>query len=354
MLAESKSRTLEIEILRILCAISVCLHHLRYCSEALPYGGGYLAVDFFFMVSGFYLHQSYVEKKKNTMGAFEFIWKRYVRLYKDYIIAYVIALLVNVFIFKVAISDNIMGYISEALMLEIGNLNSGLRINPPDWYCGYLLLASFIVYILQKKIKKGIGKLSLFWGIALYALLAIRQGHLCIFPLSGDISWMAVLRAVAGLLIGFSVFEIYKKKKSVKVNSYILKIFFGGGIIIISYMLLWDSAFDLSDYIILPIFAILICVSQFVDIKCLSRIDSKVWKSFSQLSYIVFLNHYVIVKLLNYYNVFKYMDWKIVSALYIFIIFLVSYCLLLMREKLERLVNSIKSEIMRDKTHLMS
>lgn len=333
-----KPRTLEIEILRLWCTIAVCLHHLRYCSEALPYGGGYIAVDFFFMVSGFYLRQSYVENEV-TIGIQEFIKKRFIRLYKDYIIAFLIAFLISLCIFKINMKGNIIGYISEALMLEVGNLGSGLRINPPDWYCGYLLFASIIVYIFQKKLKRWIGSFSLFIGIIIYILLAVTQGHLCIFPLGVGVNWMAVLRALAGLLIGIFIFELYKQNNSIKVSKVVLKIVFFGGIILISYMIFWDTAFSMTDYIVLPIFAILIYICQLIEIKCLTKINNKIWERLSQIVYIVFLNHYVIVKLINYYSLFNYMDWKMVSLLYIAFIFIISYLLLRIREILERDIN---------------
>lgn len=329
-----KPRTLEIEMLRLWCTIAVCLHHLRYCSEALPYGGGYIAVDFFFMVSGFYLRQSYVHKK-NAIGVFKFIKKRYIRLYKDYVIAFIIAFFINLFIFKINISGSIFGYISEAFMLEIGNLESGLRINPPDWYCGYLLFASAVIYVFQKNIKRWIGSFSLFLGTILYFLLAISQRHLCIFPLREGVNEMAVLRAMAGLLIGIFIFELYKKNELIEVPNVVLKTVFFGGIIWISYMIFWDTAFSVTDYIVLPVFAILIYICQFIEISCLMKINNTIWEVFSQLGYIAFLNHYVVVKMINYYNLFNYLDWKVVSLLYIFIIFVFSYLLLRIRELLE-------------------
>ena len=334
----SKPRTLEIEILRLWCTLAVCLHHLRYCSESLPYGGGYIAVDFFFMVSGFYLRQSYIEKKGADIGVLEFVKKRYIRLYKDYIIAFVIGLLVSLSVFETNIGGNISWYIREAFMLEVGNVESGLRINPPGWYCGYLLLGSTIVFLFQKIIKRWIGSLSLILGFLLYLLLAFTQGHLCIFPRAEGINWFAVLRAVAGLLIGVFIFEAYKKKNSMKVSELTLKIFFFLGVVIISYMLFWNTAFNSTDYIVLPIFVILIYASQFIKINFLSGIDDEIWKQLSQLVYIVFLNHYVIVKLIKYFNLFNYWDWKLVSAFYIFIIFVVSCFLLRIREMAERLM----------------
>ena len=148
---EQRNKNREIETLRFLFTIAVCMHHLRYCSVELPYGGGYIAVDFFFIISGFYLRASYKTKGAN-IGVCQYLKKRYSRLIKDYIIAFMVALVINVIIFDLNISSNCFPYLKEAIMLEFGCMDSSLRINPPDWYCGYLILSSGLVYFfLQMK-----------------------------------------------------------------------------------------------------------------------------------------------------------------------------------------------------------
>lgn len=76
-------------------------------------------------------------------------------------------------------------YIKEAFMVEIGCIESGLRMKLPDWYCRYLLLPSIIVYLIQSKIREAHWKIGLFFGIVLCVVLAITYGHLCVYAIWG-------------------------------------------------------------------------------------------------------------------------------------------------------------------------
>jgi len=59
----------------------LCLHlSLGKTSGAAPYRG-YLAVDFFFMLSGFVLAHAYEERLRSGMKAWRFMRTRIIRLY---------------------------------------------------------------------------------------------------------------------------------------------------------------------------------------------------------------------------------------------------------------------------------
>ena len=336
---KSGTRTREIEILRLWCTIAVCMHHLRYCSEALPYGGGYLAVDCFLILSGFYLRKGYVEKKSTNYGVITYIKGRYIRLFKDYIIAFLIALLVNLFVFKVDIINNLNGYIREAFMIEFGSVESALRMNPPDWYCGYFIISSVVVYVLQSMLKKHVRTVSLIMGSLLYGLLAIVSGHLCVFPIYEGFSFLALVRAIAGQLIGVFLFEIYIDKRECEIPKNKAYIVFCVGFLMISYMLFLDTAFGMTDYVCVVLFGVLIYLSQFIEIGWLCNISEKVWSILPRLVYVSFLNHYIIVKIFAHINIFNYLDWKIVSVIYIICVFAVSYMILQMRNIIQRFLH---------------
>lgn len=335
-----RSRKREIELLRLLCTIAVCMHHLRYCSEDLPYGGGYLAVDFFFIISGFYLRKSYMNKVKNAdTGIMKYIKNRYIRLFKDYFVAFVMALLVNVFLFRLDVISNLWLYIKEAFMVEIGCIESGARMNPPDWYCGYLFLSSIIVWVIQKYIHNKIRMLSLVAAIILYVIMAISIGHLCIFPLDSCVISLALIRALAGQLIGVFLAESMENKRIIEIPKSSKKVLFGGLILIVSYFLFWDMAFSLTDYLCVFLFIVLIYVGQTVEFGFLSLMNEKIWNALPDLLYAIFLNHYIVVKVFAYYNVLQYADWKMISILYIVVVFAFSFVILQLRVKLERVIN---------------
>ncbi|MGB7655130.1 MAG: acyltransferase [Novosphingobium sp.] len=73
----STDRYVNLDALRGLAAILVALFHfdLRFAAH------GYLAVDFFFVLSGFVLSKAYVPRFKSGLGTKEFMVRRFIRLY---------------------------------------------------------------------------------------------------------------------------------------------------------------------------------------------------------------------------------------------------------------------------------
>lgn len=336
---EKSEKKREIEILRLLFTIVVCLHHLRYCTDKLPYGGGYIAVDFFFIASGFYLKKNMISnshlQKNNLKG---YIKKRYMRLYKDYSLAFGMAFILNCILFDIEIRDNICGYIKEAFMIEFGCVDSSIRINPPDWYCGYLLLSSIIIYVFLELIKKQLLLIGIVCSIVFYVFLLYEYGHINIFPIRSCVISVALLRALAGQLVGVVLCELHEKisalidrelEKKIKV----LLIFVG---IYLSYMMLWDNAYKITDYLVVILLAILFEGCQTIRIECLEVINEDLFRLISELPYVMFLNHYIVVKLFGYFHIFDYGDWKVVSFIYITIVIEVSLMMISVRNHLTR------------------
>ena len=95
-----KKRNGKIEFLRFLFAVIIVLHHSRYLvsDEKCIFLGGSLAVEFFFIVSG-YLMMATIEKKRLTNSSvlmlgnetLQFILKKVKSVYPDVLIAWIIA-----------------------------------------------------------------------------------------------------------------------------------------------------------------------------------------------------------------------------------------------------------------------
>ena len=83
----AKPRYVNYDGLRGLAALAVMLFH---CSERMGLGqavpNGYLAVDFFFALSGFVIAEAYIDRLKGGMSVFRFMLLRFVRIYPVYII----------------------------------------------------------------------------------------------------------------------------------------------------------------------------------------------------------------------------------------------------------------------------
>lgn len=344
---DKNTRKREIEILRLLFTIAVCLHHLRYCTDSLPYGGGYIAVDFFFIVSGFYLRKSFCVNFENgkEISTYSYVKKRYIRLFKDYIIAWILATIMNIAMFGMEIKDKLLLYVKEATMIEIGCISSSLRMNPPDWYCGYLLISSVLVFFLLKVIKQRVIYISAISSVVLFTILAGVYGHINIFPKQEGILSPALIRAVAGQLLGVFLYEIYLTRNKTRHEGSDRKVKLCVGVLVgyVCFMLFWDTAYGLSDYLVVVAIAVLFYICTIIKFDCLEKVDASIWRWISELSYVMFLNHYIVVKLFAYYDAFKYVDWKIVSLVYLIVVVVVSGGLLVLRKQIDKLLISPKA-----------
>lgn len=318
----------DIEMLRFLLTIAVCCHHFRMYSDALPFGGGYIAVDFFFIISGFFMAEHLFKRsgQDDFLLIFAYIKSRYMRLLPDYIAAFFIAFLVRLVIGKEILLTNVLGYIKEAFMIEIGCLPIRDRMNPPDWYVGYLLLASIIVFMLLKLSQM----CGLWWSgllsVFLYGILASRSEWINIYPQYASVIHIAIIRGIAGLLMGCFLRWIKKrlgerfvrKQRMARIFAFIL-------LGIIFYILLWDNYFlPYIDYFTIILFSLLLIVLSMVKPIVTSIRLFKAAILMGEISYIMYLNHYAIASLFTRYGWLKGFDWKILSVCYLAVVIFVA------------------------------
>lgn len=56
--------------------------------------------------------------------------------------------------------------------------------------------------------------------------------------------------------------------------------------------------------------------------------------------YVVFLNHYIVVKLFDHFSILNYLDWKVASFIYILVVSFIAYLMYIVRKKIEKEVVS--------------
>jgi peptidoglycan/LPS O-acetylase OafA/YrhL len=111
--------------LRGIAAILVALFHFRssYMSyNGYPAGDGYLAVDLFFMLSGFVLSHAYAARFERGTSALEFMKIRLIRLYPLYFVG--LAFGAVTLLCGIGKSENIAttGQVGSAWLLEVAML----------------------------------------------------------------------------------------------------------------------------------------------------------------------------------------------------------------------------------------
>ncbi len=89
--------------LRGIAAIIIAIYHVPFLwPQDIPAGlfyESYLSVDFFFVLSGFVLAYSYGRRLEAELSADQFIIMRLIRLYPLYFCAFLISVVVNVWLF---------------------------------------------------------------------------------------------------------------------------------------------------------------------------------------------------------------------------------------------------------------
>ena len=189
-----------IDFCRFIAISAIVLFH--YNSTICPIG--FLFVEFFFIIAGFFLVKSY-EKYKNFTSI---IFKRFLRLYP----AYAVSNLIMIYLYYIS-HDNINIY--KIIYTFTFTSFSFIPNLPPfiSWFVPALFWASFLLLIfLQIKISTKIKMLFLFFiSIGIYSFILIKTS-----VLSGNVDscllyiYKGTLRAIAGVFLGGSLSYLSK------------------------------------------------------------------------------------------------------------------------------------------------
>jgi peptidoglycan/LPS O-acetylase OafA/YrhL len=150
-----------LDALRGLAALAVVAYHVGQASHGGSFiaASGYLAVDFFFLLSGFVIARAYETRLRNGLGFWRFTRLRLVRLYPLFLFGIVIAL--GKPVLQIVTGDDMAPepaevagwFAANVAMLPAPGADSLFPLNPPAWslfleilvnlaYAGLLLVLS--------------------------------------------------------------------------------------------------------------------------------------------------------------------------------------------------------------------
>lgn len=338
------SKNCNVELLRIFLTVAICLHHFRLYSDELPYGGGYIAVDCFLVISGYYMGEHIYNAHKKEKNVWNYIWKRWKRLYPDYIFAFGIS-----FLIRIITGEFVQwkaGNLREALMIEIWCVNIEDRVNPPDWYCGYLILASgvlylYIQYVSKQKFAKCVtGIISAF----MYLILLISFSYTNIYPKYQTTLSIAIVRTLAGLLLGYFVYLLAGKTYGImKKHSRLFELIIVSFLVIgLCYIMLWDNSIPYIDYFAILLFVVLFYFMVETPIEYKNALFKTIIAFMGELCYVAYLNHYLVAFIFNKYSFFRVLDWKVISILFLMSVFIFSVIVY----ELQRAIRAIGLRVM--------
>ncbi|MCI8623295.1 MAG: acyltransferase [Provencibacterium sp.] len=203
---EPSSRNNSIELWRFCFAIGVAIMHFGY------YNGFYIAVDFFFMLSGFLLVKSI--EKRPQQSVLDIFLNKIRTIYPHYILSF---LCLFVLLFYSRMQAGVFRDINfwadsllEILCLQMIYPLSNAAVNGVTWYISVLLIwTPLITWLIKYHRSIFTHALAPYGTFAIYAFFLSNWQHIDFgFVWLGHING-GLLRGLAGIMLGCLIYESY-------------------------------------------------------------------------------------------------------------------------------------------------
>ena len=328
----------QLEFYRVIFTLGICIYHARGFLGLSFMQNGYLLVEFFFILSGYFLFTSF--KREDHHSSLKYIKKRLLRLYPEYLVA---ALLAIVAMGIVNHDFNLSKAFNELLLVQ----NTGLfhlgGYNYPCWYISTMLLAGVIIYGLMSFNEQAFLKIGtpiiVFCG---YCFILSQGNGLENWSYVGPIA-IAALRAFCGMTVGVGIGALERNKYSPKIKAVpasIIEIFC---IALISLGLFTDYS---SEMLTIVAFGGLVYISASGN-GIISRIVNRKWIStVGDYSYSVYLNHGIVLSGLLYIDRHIVAIPSVYLKLALYFVILIVYSVL-SHVVITKIVNKIRKEKVR-------
>ncbi len=294
-----KKRNGYIDIIKFLFAIIIAEFHLG--SGLFP--GGRLAVDGFFMITGFFMMVS-VEKDKSGRGEIGQSTARFmIRKYKSMVLWLVLSI-ISAFTTYAILYDytkkDILWH-SPLLIFDVFPTNTagfrGMYVVGISWYLSSMFIALAILYPLTKRFRSNFTLTACpLLAILCYGLLSAQYGHIAVGTtyIPNTLIQTGITRALGAISMGCLIYEINKRIKDKEYTPFAKAVFTVAELLAlyIVYDVMHNFPRGRMEYVaIIVIFAFLIIgISGISYTSCLW--NPKWTGFFGKASTLIVLNHY--------------------------------------------------------------
>lgn len=306
-------RNLGFDFFRYLFALIILLHHafkpLRFLGENrefVKFETGYLAVDAFFILSGFFIALSV---KNNPCSFSCILQKRLLRLYPEYFFISIISLIIN---YTSNYPDCVLNF------LMISDINNVKPLLIGSWYVSVLFWVSIPFYILitnYKNITPLVITMVLLTSF-LYAYTKYNNFAFNSKPLIDNIWSAGFLKGIIDISLGICLFnscEFIKKNDLFKIFRYkkiflfLLEII---SIVLILNLLTGEKP-SKNDFIFFIPCCLWISIIYFNKSFFLHDFWLNKYTCLFKTSYALYLSHMIILKILEYHIEITFYNWKL-------------------------------------------
>jgi peptidoglycan/LPS O-acetylase OafA/YrhL len=210
-------RFLVLDGLRGVAALIVAMHHLPYLFGGRFFARAHLAVDFFFMLSGFVLTFAFQTKLDRGMSTGAFLKRRLIRLYPLYLLGLTLGLVVLLVRRESShLSAGQMGmlYVLGSLMVPAWTVfgrawDMIVPFDFPEWSIVYELVANTLHALLLRR--RGWMYLLGLIGLSgsLFAVYALRTGDMNV-GFQSNTALGPVLRVTFAYFLGVAIYRVWQ------------------------------------------------------------------------------------------------------------------------------------------------
>lgn len=340
-----KKRNGNIGLLKFLfCLMVICLHtnSLAKNNEFILFKTGNIAVEFFFIVSGYFLAQRALKEKYNKTNigkeTIQFIWKKIKSFAPYLLLAFIVELTLRIIFTDISLYQ-LANSIWNLLLLQVAGFNKYI-INIPIWYLSAMLISMAILYPIIKKYKYNY--------IYLFSPLIVILGLGWLFhdytSLYSPFTWIFLISK--GLLVGFITLNIgaiiyclnecFIKIKFTKVAKALLTLFEVLGYSFIFLVSFFVERASMYSFHLLLLLIPLILISLSGHTLGQKYLSNSFVYYLERLSLPMYICHHMFVQIVYYFRFFENFSYYTNAFIVIGTTIVVSIILMKLVTKLEK------------------
>ena len=195
---------------RGICALIVALHHFRFTSHLFPLGvvrGGFIFVDFFFVLSGFVIAYGYGHRITGPSQTAEFLARRIGRLLPLHVV--VMGLILCLVLLKLALgrplADGLTAttFLSNLFLVHAFTKQTGLYWNQPSWSISAELFAYCCFAVVART-----GRPWLPIAISMMGFVLVAAWSPSYIDATVYLGWA---RALFGFFLGYATYQLTRR-----------------------------------------------------------------------------------------------------------------------------------------------
>lgn len=299
-----------LDVLRVFFAVAILLYHAEHLKieplfKLVP--GGYIAVEFFFILSG-----ALMAKSARNLQIYESMAKETVRFIvkkiKGFILPYSLIWLLGLLVRLIQMDSLSFRYVIESvwqlLFCEMAGLDQGYRVEGA-WYLSAMLIGMLILYPLLLRFYDYTAHiLAPLMAITIYGNLYQTIGHLNVVRTFCGIFYAGVFRGIAGMCMGILAFCFSEWLKSTCTKHNVFLFFIEFSCYMVSLLCMsWKgyTAIDFSQVLFLTC-GLTITLSECAKISLTGTRAERYTQHFGKFSLMLYLIHPTIYVWLGYFQ----------------------------------------------------